>query len=123
MNKAYKELEEVLTLRQRADSLLQMKTIYALEDQVCKNISDSLSELYNFHLQPYLELREMAHVRVKQAKAKLCEEIGPTIKQKAEKEFEEWNEQSLIATEALQQLYQEFYRRTLSLVLGDNILT
>lgn len=119
VDKAYKELEEVLSLRGRAESLLQVTTIYALEDQVCKNISDYLSEMYNFHLQPFLELREMSRVRVNQAKEKLCEEIGPNIKQKAQKEFEDWNEQSLVATEAIQQLYQEFYRKTLHLVLGE----
>ncbi|GIZ03742.1 junction-mediating and -regulatory protein [Caerostris extrusa] len=119
VEKAYKELEEVLSLRERAQSLLEVTTIYALEDQVCQNISDYLSELYNFHLQPFLELREMAHIHVKQAKDKLGEEIGPNIKRKAQKEFEEWTEQSLIATEAIQQLYQEFYRKTFNLTLGE----
>ncbi|KAF8794680.1 Junction-mediating and -regulatory protein like [Argiope bruennichi] len=118
VEKAYKELAEVLQLRERAESLLQLTTIYVLEDQVFKNISDYLSELYNFHLQPFLELREMAHSRIKQAKDKLGEEIGPNIRQQAQKDFEDWNEQSLIATEAIQQLYLEFYRKTYSLILG-----
>ncbi|GBL57629.1 Junction-mediating and -regulatory protein, partial [Araneus ventricosus] len=118
VDKAYKELEEVLQLRGRAESLLQLTTIYALEDQVFKNISDYLGELYNFHLHPFLELREMSHSRVKQAKDKLGEEIGPNIRQQAQKDFEDWSEQSLIATEAIQQLYLEFYRKTYNLMLG-----
>ncbi|PRD29203.1 UNVERIFIED_CONTAM: jmy [Trichonephila clavipes] len=119
VEKAYGELEEILRLREGAESLLQRTTVYALEDEVCKKISDYLSELYNFHLQPFLELREMAHTRVKQAKEKLGEEIGPNIRQKAQKEFEDWTEQSLIATEAIQQLYQDFHRKTLNLVIGQ----
>ncbi|GFY70900.1 junction-mediating and -regulatory protein [Trichonephila inaurata madagascariensis] len=119
VEKAYGELEEILRLREGAESLLQHTTVYVLEDEVCKKISDYLSELYNFHLQPFLELREMAHTRVKQAKEKLGEEIGPNIRQKAQKEFEDWTEQSLIATEAIQQLYQDFHRKTLNLVIGQ----
>ncbi|KFM69708.1 Junction-mediating and -regulatory protein, partial [Stegodyphus mimosarum] len=119
VEKAYKELEEILQLRERAESLLQLTTVYTLEDQVATNISDALAELYNFQLQPFLELREVSRNRIKQAQSKLSEEIGPNIKQKAEKDYEEWNEQSLVATEALQQLYHEYYRRTLSLVQGQ----
>ncbi|GFT79655.1 junction-mediating and -regulatory protein [Nephila pilipes] len=119
VDKSYKELEEVLQLREGAESLLQRTTVYALEDEVCNKISDYLSELYNFHLQPFLELREMSRARIKQAKEKLGEEIGPNIKQKAQKEFEDWTEQSLIATEAIQQLYQDFHRKTLNLVIGQ----
>lgn len=119
VDKAYKELEEVLHLREKAESLLQYTTVYALEDEICKKISDYISELYNFHLQPFLELREMAHTRINQAKEKLGEEIGPNIRQKAQKEFEDWTEQSLIATEAIQQLYQDFHRKTLNLVIGQ----
>lgn len=118
IEKNFEELDEILQLRDRAESLLQMKSIHMLEDEVCDKIFDSISELYNFRLQPFLELREIAHSRIEEAKAKLKENVGPNIKEKAEKDFEKWTEESLIASEALQQMYLEYYRRTLNLVEG-----
>lgn len=118
VEKNYRDLDGILQLRERAETLLEIKTIYVLEDEVVGKIFDSLSELYNFRLQPFLELREIANCRVKEAKSKLSEDIGPKMKMKTEKEFEKWTEESLIASEALQQLYLEYYRRTLSLVEG-----
>ena len=122
VEKNYKDLDGILKLRERAETLLEIKTIYVLEDEVVEKIFDSLSELYNFRLQPFSELREISNCRVKEAKSKLSEDIGPKMKLKAEKEFEKWTEESLIASEALQQLYLEYYRRTLSLVEGRVLL-
>jgi hypothetical protein len=119
-NNAIKELDEVIKLRSKVETLLEMTTIYVIEDEVIANVSIALAELYNFQLQPFLQLRELAYDEMTKAKQILNNsDLGQRVKKEAEKELKEFREQYLSSTEALQQLYQEYYRKTVELVSGQ----
>ncbi|RWS16737.1 junction-mediating and -regulatory protein-like protein, partial [Dinothrombium tinctorium] len=114
---ALNELEEVLKIRKRAENMIEMSTVYAIEDEVVANVSIALAELYNFQIQPFLQLREIAFNSKKKAETKLKDDnLGERIKREAKREYEENNDQYLAANEALQHLYQEYYRKTSELV-------
>ncbi|KAL1435406.1 hypothetical protein MTO96_000083 [Rhipicephalus appendiculatus] len=48
LERTYDELNEILSLRSLSETMLNLSTVYALEDQVVVNISIALAELYNF---------------------------------------------------------------------------
>lgn len=120
INVTNKELAEVLNLRQAAVTMLEMATVYALEDEVVKNLSIALAEMYNFLVKPFLQLRELAYVRLREAESRIKDpDLGKRRKEEATREAEDCRDQFMSATAALQQLYQEYYRKTEELVNGQ----
>ncbi|XP_076355534.1 junction-mediating and -regulatory protein-like [Tachypleus tridentatus] len=120
VNKAFHDLKEILELRERAESLLELATVYTLEDEVVANISVALSELYNFQLKPFLELRELSTSKTTSAQLQLeDQDLGDKVKQQAAKDLEEWKNQYFSVTEAIQHLYQDYYRKTVDLLSGQ----
>ncbi|XP_053214013.1 WASP homolog-associated protein with actin, membranes and microtubules-like isoform X2 [Panonychus citri] len=118
----YTDLEDVLRLRTRAKNMKELAKIWKLEDKVIASLSVAISEKYNFQLQPFLQLREMAHNHIKQAKERLSDpDFGNRVKILARKEIEEFNDQFLSANGALQHLYQEYYRKVVDIISGQMI--
>lgn len=104
--------------------MLELATVYALEDQVVTNISIALAELYNFQLGPFLELRELAVERSRVARGKAEDaRLGPRVRARDLRTAEEWDNRGQSANEAAQHLYQEYYRRTVQLVVGGCFLS
>ena len=62
---SYTDLEDVLRLRDRVKNINELEKIWKLEDQVISSLSVAISEKYNFQLQPFLQIREMAHAHIK----------------------------------------------------------
>ena len=120
VNNALEELKEVINLRTNAETLLEMTTIYMIEDQVITNATIALAELYNFRFQPFLKLREISSDSMQKCKEVMDDQdLGPRIKNKATKEYNEFKEQYLSSSEALQQLYQDYYRKNVELLRGQ----
>ncbi|XP_022250660.1 junction-mediating and -regulatory protein-like isoform X2 [Limulus polyphemus] len=120
VNKAFLDLKELLELREKAESLIELATVYALEDEVVTNISIALAELYNFHLKPFLELQELSFYKTTSAQFYLEDQyLEDSTKQQAVRDLEAWKNQYLSVTEAILHLYQEYYRKTVDIVSGQ----
>lgn len=120
LDRAYGDLSEVLSLRSRSETMLELSTVYALEDQVVANVSIALAEIYNFQLGPFLELRELAAERGTVARRRAEDpRLGPRVRGDARRAAEDWEARGQAANEAAQHLYQEYYRRTVDLVGGQ----
>lgn len=114
------DLREVLVLRDRAETMLELSTVYAVEDEVVTNVSLALAELYNFQLGPFLELREAAAERMQALNARASDQsLGERVRGAARAGAREWESRGQAASEAVQQLYQDYYRHTVALVSGQ----
>ncbi|KAH7961585.1 hypothetical protein HPB52_010702 [Rhipicephalus sanguineus] len=78
LERAYDELNEILSLRSLSETMLNLSTVYALEDQVV--------------LGPFLELREVAAERSRALRLRADDgRLGPRVRAEATKELEEWD--------------------------------
>ncbi|XP_064474727.1 junction-mediating and -regulatory protein-like isoform X1 [Ornithodoros turicata] len=120
LDRAKSELAGVQALRDRAETMLELSTVYALEDEVVTNVSLALAEVYNFQLGPFLELREVANERMKALRERASDEtLGERVRSAARAKANEWESQVQAASEAVNQLYQDYYRSTVDLVSGQ----
>ncbi|XP_054159264.1 WASP homolog-associated protein with actin, membranes and microtubules-like isoform X2 [Oppia nitens] len=120
LNTAMNELNEVFELKTNVETLLEMNTIYTVEDKAVSNVIIALEELYNFQLQPFRRLRELAHNCIKTNEKLInSSEVGQRVKNEALAEITEAKSQYLTSSEAIQQLYDDYYRKTVDLISGQ----
>lgn len=120
VSRSLQELESVLELRGKAENMLHLATVYALEDEVITNASIALAELYNFRLQPFLDLRELAYNKLQSARLLLdSEDVGHRIKEKTAQEYADWQQQYIKSIDDVREIYIDYYTRTTELVKGQ----
>jgi len=120
LNNTLQELNQLWEYREKVKSMLEMKEVYENEDKIITAVSVALAEMYNFQLQPFLQLREIAYDHILTCKAQLeNSDLGLRIKNEASKELSEYTDQYLSANGALQHLHQEYYRKNVDLVYGQ----
>jgi Junction-mediating and -regulatory protein len=79
----------------------------------------ALAELYNYLLQPFLDSRELALGKVREAKAGIeSSDSGSTARKEFEAMFHEWRDNYVHAVDSVQELYIEYYSRTVKVLTG-----
>ena len=80
-----------------------------------------MAELYNYLIQPFLDMREMALDKVREAKNGLTNpNLGDRRKAEYAVMFSEWQENYVHALDRIQELYIEYYTSTVELLEGGN---
>merc|ERR1712168_383606 len=94
-----------------------MKEIYTLEDTAIYKINISLAGLYNYLIQPFLDMREVAFSNLKIAKEGL---ENPNYGVRKKTEFatflDEWQHIYSDSIDRIQELYLEYYSKTSKLL-------
>jgi len=113
------ELQNVLFLRSGAINMLDMAEVYLLEDQALFKLNIALAQLYNYLIQPFLDMREMAFDKLREARNGLKNpDLGKRRKDELAARFTEWNENYTHALDRIQELYMEYYEKTVSILSG-----
>ncbi len=119
---AEEELQNILFLRTGSVNMLDMEEVYTQEDRAWFKKNIALSTLYNYLIQPFLDMREVAMSRSREAKHGLVDpHIGARRKEEYAVMFSEWNENYLHALDRIQELYLEYYEKTVRLLTGTQI--
>ncbi|XP_014661723.1 PREDICTED: junction-mediating and -regulatory protein-like [Priapulus caudatus] len=126
LSRAREQVNRFLLERNSITSLQKLKEWYSKEEMALGNVHVELAELYNMQLQPFLDLREVALNKVREAKSYLqSEEVGERVKQQYRDVFSEWHEQYVQAIDVIAELYVKYYTQTTELLAAqrDRMLT
>lgn len=113
------EMENAVFERNNCVTMLDMKEAYQAEDDATFRLMVNLAQLYNYLLQPFLDLREVAVGKLKEAKNYL---MNPNLGQRVKKEqavvFSEWQGHYEQALDTIQELYMKYYSYTCDVYEG-----
>ncbi len=116
------QLQNVIFLRDSSINMLDMCETYKLEDESLFKLNIALAELYNYLIQPFLDMRELAFNKLKEAKSGLeqvqCGNYGQRRKNEFAQMFSEWQDNYVHALDRIQELYIEYYNKTVTLLTG-----
>ncbi|CAH1797383.1 unnamed protein product [Owenia fusiformis] len=116
---AEEELRSVLFLRDTTVNMLDMVDVYDQEDQAVFKLNITLAELFNYQLRPFVDLREAAINKLKEAKAKIQDPgIGERIKTEYALQLSEWQNHYSDAVDMIQELYMKYYGKTVGVLKG-----
>ena len=122
VHNAEDQLQNVLFLRKSSINMLDMCEVYKLEDEALFKLNISLAELYNYLIQPFLDMRELAFNKLKEAKHGLHQVDVGTYGQRRKAEFSymftEWQENYVHALDRIQEFYIEYYTKTVNIQKG-----
>lgn len=119
VNNAEDELENVLFLRSGSINMLDMVEVYKLEDKALFKLNVALAELYNYLIQPFLDMRELSFGKLREAKTGLENpDLGERRKGEYAVMLSEWQENYVHALDRIQELYIEYYSKTVHLQKG-----
>lgn len=117
--RAEDELETVIFMRTNASNMNEMGDAYKQEDEAMFKLNIALSSYYNYLLQPFLDLREIAYTHVTEAKSYLqSADVGERIKREYGAMFTEWQGHYENALDNIQKTYIEYYCRTCGFYQG-----
>jgi len=79
------------------------------------------AELYNYLIQPFLDSRELAFNKLREAKAGLeSRSLGSRRKAEYRTMFSEWRNEYNDILDSIQELYLQYYERTVTILTGLN---
>lgn len=123
INKVEEELKNVIFLRTNASHMTDMKDVYKSEDKAVFKLNIALASLYNYLLQPFLDVRELAYSRVMEAKEQLENpDVGARLKREYGEMFTEWQAHYEEALDNIQKYYIEYYTRTSKIYEGTKFM-
>jgi len=77
------------------------------------------AELYNYLIQPFLDSRELAFNKLREAKIGLdSTSLGSRRKAEYQVMFSEWRSEYNHTLDSIQQLYLQYYERTVTILSG-----
>ena len=113
LSNAEDELKNVLFLKDGAINMIDMSQTYVLEDNALLKYNIALAQLYNYLLQPFLDMRELAFSNLQVARTGMS---NPNLGERPKKEFKamfnEWQSSYVSSLESIQRLYKEYYDKT-----------
>ena len=123
VSNAQDQLENVLFLRDGSINMLDMSEVYKQEDEALFKYNIALAELYNYLIQPFLDMRELAFTKLREAKAGLENpNFGERRKAEFAAMFSEWQINYIHSLDRIQELYIEYYTKTNDLLSGRLVL-
>ncbi|ELU14640.1 hypothetical protein CAPTEDRAFT_222269 [Capitella teleta] len=113
------QLANVIFLRDGSINLLDRVETYRLEDEAIFKWNVCTAELYDYLMKPFIDMRELAFNKLREAKAALDDpDLGLNSKEEYASMFTEWQETYVHALDSIQELYLQYYHKTVK-VLRD----
>ncbi|XP_033108837.1 junction-mediating and -regulatory protein-like [Anneissia japonica] len=104
---------------EEANNMMKMKEFYEKEDDVVFKLYQSLAELYNLKIQPFLDLRELAYSKQFEIKESLQDEYRSAEKRKKlGEEYDSWLEQFQTAIETIHDLQVQYFTKCVDISKG-----
>uniref|UniRef100_A0AAY4DBU9 WH2 domain-containing protein n=1 Tax=Denticeps clupeoides TaxID=299321 RepID=A0AAY4DBU9_9TELE len=112
-------LRSILQQHNRADRLVILLKIYEEEDEAYKELVTVATHFYQYLLQPFRDMRELAMLyKMEILKSLECEELGPKRIAALEKEAEEWRKRAEDAVSSIQDITVSYFVETSKALAG-----
>jgi hypothetical protein len=120
VSRAEEELRNILFLRDGSINMLDMSEMYNLEDETLFKLNIALARLYNYQLQPFLDMREVSYNKVQEAKRQLKNpHIGDRVKAECAAMFTEWQAHYSQSLDMIQEVYIKYYTKSTDIFAGE----
>nr|XP_046243179.1 junction-mediating and -regulatory protein-like [Scatophagus argus]XP_046243180.1 junction-mediating and -regulatory protein-like [Scatophagus argus] len=113
LNRATKHLQELLEKHRTMDSMVELLQLYEAEDEAYGGLLEASTQLYQYLLQPFRDMRELAMLRRQQIKISLENDyLGPRRIETLKKEDFDWQKKAQEAVLNIQEFTVKYFEIT-----------
>ncbi|MGH0185756.1 UNVERIFIED_CONTAM: hypothetical protein FKN15_018851 [Acipenser sinensis] len=113
LQRAKKRLHELLEKHKTTESMVDLLDIYTSEDEAYNSLVEATTELYQYLLQPFRDMRELAMLRRQQIKISMENDyLGPRRIESLKKEDADWQRKAHMAVLSIQDLTVKYFEIT-----------
>ncbi|NXA47281.1 WHAMM protein, partial [Nothocercus julius] len=111
--RAEEALRRVLQQHKRADTMVALMKVYEEEDETYQDLVTMATQFYQFLLQPFRDMRELATLcKLEILKSLQYDKLGPKRIAALQKDAEEWTKQAQDAVGSIQELTVNYFKET-----------
>ncbi|XP_058491437.1 junction-mediating and -regulatory protein-like isoform X2 [Solea solea] len=113
LNRATRHLQELLEKHKAMDSMVELLKLYDEEDQAYGGLLEASTQLYQYLLQPFRDMRELAMLRRQQIKISMQNDyLGPRRIEALNKEDSDWQKKAQEAVLNIQEFTVKYFEIT-----------
>ncbi|XP_034026087.1 junction-mediating and -regulatory protein-like [Thalassophryne amazonica] len=113
LNHATKHLQELLEKHRSMESMVELLELYEEEDQAYGGLLEASTQLYQYLLQPFRDMRELAMLRRQQIKISMDNDyLGPRRIEALKKEDTDWQKKAQEAVLSIQEFTVKYFEIT-----------
>ncbi|KAM6991125.1 junction-mediating and -regulatory protein [Passerculus sandwichensis] len=113
LQRARKRIQELLEKHKNTESMVELLELYQMEDEAYSNLAEATTELYQYLLQPFRDMRELAMLRRQQIKISIENDyLGPRRIESLQKEDADWQKKAHMAVLSIQDLTVKYFEIT-----------
>ncbi|KAM7416439.1 hypothetical protein PAMA_018479 [Pampus argenteus] len=113
LNRATKHLQELMEKHKTMDSMVELLELYEEEDQAYGGLLEASTQLYQYLLQPFRDMRELAMLRRQQIKISMENDyLGPRRIEALKKEDSDWQKKAQEAVLNIQEFTVKYFQIT-----------
>uniref|UniRef100_A0A672TGQ9 WH2 domain-containing protein n=1 Tax=Strigops habroptila TaxID=2489341 RepID=A0A672TGQ9_STRHB len=110
---ACRRIQELLEKHKNMESMVELLELYQMEDEACSSLVEATRELYQYLLQPFRDMRELAMLRRQQIKISVENDfLGPRRIESLQKEDADWQRKAHMAVLSIQDLTVKYFEIT-----------
>ncbi|NWH33523.1 JMY protein, partial [Chloropsis hardwickii] len=113
LQRARRRIQELLEKHKNTESMVELLELYHMEDEAYSNLAEATTELYQYLLQPFRDMRELAMLRRQQIKISIENDyLGPRRIESLQKEDADWQKKAHMAVLSIQDLTVKYFEIT-----------
>ncbi|XP_068106321.1 junction-mediating and -regulatory protein [Hyperolius riggenbachi] len=113
LQRARRGLHELLEKHKVTESMVDLLELYQMEDDAYSAVVEATTELYQYLLQPFRDMRELAMLRRQQIKISIENDyLGPRRIESLKKEDADWQKKAHMAVLSIQDLTVKYFEIT-----------
>ncbi|XP_053152535.1 junction-mediating and -regulatory protein [Hemicordylus capensis] len=113
LQRARKRIQELLEKHKNTESMVELLELYQMEDEAYGGLAEATTELYQYLLQPFRDMRELAMLRRQQIKISIENDyLGPRRIESLQKEDADWQRKAHMAVLSIQDLTVKYFEIT-----------
>ncbi|XP_041270522.1 junction-mediating and -regulatory protein isoform X2 [Onychostruthus taczanowskii] len=113
LQRARRRIQELLEKHKNTESMVELLELYQMEDEAYSNLAEATMELYQYLLQPFRDMRELAMLRRQQIKISIENDyLGPRRIESLQKEDADWQKKAHMAVLSIQDLTVKYFEIT-----------
>lgn len=113
VTRAKEELRSILHQHKHANKMVDLMKVYEKEDEVYQNLVTVATEFYQYLLQPFRDMRELAVLyKLEILKSLKIDDLGPKRIEALEKDVGKWSGRAEQAVSSIQDVTVNYFRET-----------
>ncbi|XP_042307280.1 junction-mediating and -regulatory protein [Sceloporus undulatus] len=111
--RARRRIQQLLEKHKNTESMVELLELYQMEDEAYSSLAEATTELYQYLLQPFRDMRELAMLRRQQIKISIENDyLGPRRIESLQKEDADWQRKAQMAVLSIQDLTVKYFEIT-----------